>query len=696
MTKENILGLFEKSDNKILSLEEIKRKFETTRGLNKLLDELVKEGILFKTKAKGFGLSSYYDYKVGEVISASKKGIVVKILETGNTYSLTEILSHGAIYQDKVLCTFNKYNCVVIDVINENNGPIVGEVVNGKHRQFIKPLNPNYPLIDINENAFNTVEGHIVSVTIFDRISYLKGRVEEIIGHKNDPDTKIKAIARDSKVNLKFNDEVMEEANSLSRVIPQEELDKRVDLTNHLIVTIDGIEAKDLDDAIEVEKLNDGTYKLGVHIADVSHYVNRYSKIDSEALKRGTSIYLVNFVIPMLPHILSNDLCSLNPNEIKLTMSCEMIIDMNGDVISYNICESYIKSKYRLNYDDVNSYFDGNKEYPKELSAMLDNALELSNILKKNKIARGEIDLDIKEPEIVIENNEVVDVKVRNRGKAERLIEDFMIAANETVASHIYYQDLPFIYRVHEEPSLSKFDNFNDMIGHFGYKLKARNDLIHPSIYQDLINRVDDNIKDIVRVLMLRSMSKAKYDINNYGHFGLASECYTHFTSPIRRYPDLLVHRLLKMYMHNDKYNYDNLVKDIAYMADLSSNNELKAIELERKIDDIKMAEYMAKHLGEIYEGKVISIIGSGLFVELDNLIEGMVKFESMMDDFYDFDETNYWAIGEKSRKIITLSDKILVKVESVDVEKGKIEFIAVDHMKGNKKNGKSYKSYRR
>lgn len=681
--KERLLELF-KNKNNMWTLEELKSYFGAQRGLKAALDELKKEGLIFKSKNNCYGYSEYYDLIVGTVVGASKRGVNVKSNNSNDVYFINEIASKGAIMNDKVLLSFNKANVLVKDIIEEFNGPIIGEVTKGKHGFYIVPLSTNFPLVDIKKGSTNFVIGSIVAVKLITRIPSLKGEVIEVIGHKDDPDTKIKAIARDSKVNLKFSDEVIDEANNLDKEISSYDLENRLDLRDTLICTIDGKDAKDLDDAISVSYSNN-IYTLGVHIADVSHYVNRYSKIDKEALKRGTSIYLTNFVIPMLPRELCNDLCSLNPNEDKLTMSCIMKINTKGEILDYNIQESIIKSSYRLNYDDVNDYFKGNHQYPKELGDMLDKALELSQILKRVKKERGEIDLEIKEPILITdENNKVIDIKVRHSDLAEKLIEDFMIIANETVASHIYYQDLPFIYRVHEEPDLNKLTDFINYLKAFGLTLKTNKNELMPKDYQVLLDSIkDEKVKKVISILMLRSMSKARYDASNLGHFGLASDCYTHFTSPIRRYPDLLVHRLLKMYIHNEKYNMDKLISDIAYIADQSSDCELKALELERKVTDIKIAEYMKDHIGYKYDGIVSSVTSFGIFVELDNCVEGLIRYESLHDDYYDYIEEKNCAIGRGSKKSIYLGDKIRIKVSSVDTEKGRIDFVPENYKKG-------------
>ncbi len=671
--KEKILEIINSLEYKKASLNYIKNALGNPKGVGRILDNLVKEGILTINSSKEYMLCSFYHLIPCLITYANSKGMeATSLLDQTIKYFIPVEYSLGAIYNDKVLVGFRRNNAFIENIIKEYDDVIVGNVKNGKYGQYIIPINENYPLIDI-EGKYEI--DSVVAINIVEREPRLIGLVSEVLGNQHSSSTRIKGLARDSKVNLRFDEEVLKEANDLVNEDINDELEYRKDLTNELFVTIDGKDAKDLDDSICVSK-NKDTYNLKVSIADVSHYVRKYSKIDSEALKRGTSIYLTSFVIPMLPFELSNNLCSLNPNELKLTMTVDMDIDKDGNVINYDIYESYIKSKYRLNYDDVNSYFNNSYSFDSKLNEMLDNALELSNIIKLNKIKRGEIELNIEEPELILnEKEEVIDVRKRNHDKAERLIEDFMIVANETVANHFFYLDLPFIYRIHEKPTSSKHDNFASLVHSLGYNLVCNENEIYPLSYQNVLNKIsDEKIKKIVSIYMLRAMSKAKYSSSNLGHFGLASSCYTHFTSPIRRYPDLLVHRLIKMYIHQEKYNRNNLIDEISYIAELSSDNEIKALDLERKVVDIKIAEYMSNKLGSLYQGYISSVTEFGLFITLDNLVEGLVKYNTM-DDFYIYDEINNKAIGQRHHNEYKMGDIVKVKLINVNIYKGNIDF---------------------
>lgn len=687
--EEKILEVLEANIKSQLTKEEIVELIGKEKGFDKAMNKLLKEGRVFETKTRKYALSSSFGYEVAIVSKAGPKGLSVET-EEGKTYHVPTFASSNALYKDKVLISRDKFSTGIVKVIDQYNGVIVGEVNKGAHGLYIRPLEQSFPLIDIEHNKTKNAQvGHRVSVKITSRLPNLYGEIVEILGHKNDPKVDILSLAYQANVPHIFEEDVMKEVEDIESEVSEDELINLKDLTNELIVTVDGIEAKDLDDAISVKKNNDDTYTLGVHIADVSNYVYQYSAIDKEAFNRGTSVYLTDYVIPMLPHALSNGICSLNPDVIRLTISVEMKIDSKGDVIDYDIFESYIKSKHRLNYDDVNAYFNGNHEYPEDLSIMLNNALELSKILQKNKEDRGALDLDVGEAKIIVDNKgKPIDVVLRKQDKAEKLIEDFMIAANETVATHIYWQSLPFVYRVHDKPRQARFNEFCKLIEPLGYKIRGERNGVHPLELQSLLNRIkDQGIHDIVSTLLLRSMSKAIYSPENIGHFGLASKCYTHFTSPIRRYPDLMVHRLLKMYTSLKPKKLDELYDDLVYQCEVASHCERRAIELERQVDDMKKAEFMEDKVGEKFDGKISGMISSGIFVELPNTIEGMVRFEDMEDDFYTFDEKRMIVIGEGSKKILKLGDKVVVKLKQASKESRRIDFYLVNRRKNGSRN---------
>ena len=475
---------------------------------------------------------------------------------------------------------------------------------------------------------------------------------------------------------------------SLPEEVSPAELIGRRNLTDKMIFTIDGAHTKDIDDAISLEK--DGSnYILGVHIADVSNYVKENTGLGNDAYERGTSNYLANTVIPMLPHQLSNGICSLNEGVIRLTMSCVMTINEKGKVIDYDIFESYIKSSKKMTYEAVNDILmrdiipDGYEPFADTLKEMN----TLAHILRKEKMERGYIDFNLDEPEIIQdENGKAIDIVRVVREDGEKMIEDFMIAANETVASHIYNMDLPFIYRVHGAPNSDKIDDFTNLLKALGYTLKTRTLDMTPKTMQNVLKELDDKPEfKILSSLLLRSMRKAEYSKENIGHFGLASKAYTHFTSPIRRFPDLTVHRLLKKYLVEKDFsmatiNYLN--NALVSIAEHSSEREVAAQNAERDVDDMKMAEYMESHIGEIYEGVISSVTSFGFFVELPNLIEGLVHVNSLKGDYFNYVPELLSLIGNSTKKTYRIGDKVKVKCVGASKERAMIDFEVVKEEK--------------
>ena len=535
------------------------------------------------------------------------------------------------------------------------------------------------------KNTLGAMDGHKVLVKVTNKIKdyTYKGEIIKILGHKNDPGVDILSIVNSLGINDTFSDAVMEETNNLPISVNEEEMVGRRDLRDKEIFTIDGDDTKDIDDAISIDILENGNYKLGVHIADVSYYVRENTHIDEEAYDRGTSVYLADRVIPMLPHKLSNGICSLNPNEDRLAMSCEMEIDNKGNVVSYDIFESVINSKKQMTYNNVNKIFDENiipEGYEKFTDSLL-KMKDLAAILRKNKIERGYIDFDIDESKIIVdEKGEAIDVVLRDRGTGQRLIEDFMIAANETVATCIYFMDLPFVYRIHGKPNEEKINSFIKFIGLLGYKIKGKYEEVTPKDMQKILEQLKEKKEfHLLSTLLLRSMQKAIYDTNNIGHFGLASKCYTHFTSPIRRYPDTTVHRLIRTYLFDKKINpetVDYYEHKLPFLTEHSSTKERDAIECERQVDDLKKAEYMMKHIGERYTGMISSVTNFGFFVELPNLVEGLVKVSDLTDDKYIFDETTFSLRGVNNKRGYRLGDKVNVIVKDANKLTRTIDFI--------------------
>ncbi len=570
----------------------------------------------------------------------------------------------------------SKQEARVIKVLERNLKTFVGELKRKANQYYLDVNNPQVKQIDIIDSLKCSV-GDIVKVEI---INYKKvpiqGNVIERIGYKNDVGVDILEIAAKYDFSNKFPDEVILEVDSRSDNIENEiKIRKKPSLEN--IFTMDGEDAKDLDDAVAIKKLDSGNFLLGVYIADVSYYVIEGSEVDLEAYSRGTSVYLTNVVLPMLPVRLSNDLCSLNPNTNKLVIALEMEIDKYGEVINSDLFPSYIATKYRMTYNNINLILDGNSEVTLEYKDIYSDILamrELKDILTEARNKRGALDFDVPEAKIIIgEDGKVKDVEVIKRGIGERIIEEFMIKANEVVASRIYFLELPFIYRVHDEPNDLKLNSFKQLSNSLGYKkLKTKT---NSKQLQDFLSSIEDE-DSYLKTILLKSMAKAIYDVENIGHYGLASDCYTHFTSPIRRYPDLIVHRLIRKYLFNHEIDPSenvelyNKIKDI---AEQSSAKERAAIECEYEVEDLKKAEYMENFVGEVFSGVISGVNRYGLFVQLANTVEGLVHISNIKGKYtYDSKTLSLTSThGQKYR----LGDKVLVEVLRADKQKREVDF---------------------
>lgn len=525
------------------------------------------------------------------------------------------------------------------------------------------------------------------------RTTMHEGKVVEILGDINDNGIDILSIARSYGLKEEFKPEVLNYAASLPKEVDTTLFKDRTLLFDKLIFTIDGDDAKDLDDAVSIEKLGDGSYILGVHIADVSHYVRENSPIDKEALHRGTSVYLIDRVIPMLPKELSNGICSLNSGVVRLTLSCFMKIDHSGNVVSHKLRKTAIKSAHRLTYNSVNSILLGDENSCDKYSDIKDALFtmnELAHILREKRFSAGSLDFDIPEAKIALDDNNIsCDVSLRKRGDAEKLIEEFMLICNETVAREYESRCIPFVYRIHEKPEPQRMRELSEFLNTFGYKL-PKNGNIEPFMLSEILSMVkDSNDEAIISRVILRSLKKAKYSTHNEGHFGLASECYCHFTSPIRRYPDLQIHRIIKEDLNG------NLTKErIAHYehclfssASASSERERNAIEAERSVNAVKMAEYMEQHIGEEYPAIISGVSANCLFAELANTIEGSVPLSSLHNDYYEADIKNYLVRGVRTNRVIRLGDAVKIRVVSASKEDARIEF-ALLHSKSRRKKG--------
>ena len=540
----------------------------------------------------------------------------------------------------------------------------------------------------IESHGIRPTEGSIVLVELTeyptaDSPKGLQGLVKSVLGYKDDPGIDILSIVYKHGIPSEFPEEVIEEANQLpDRVLP-EEIEGRTDLRDEMIVTIDGEGTKDFDDAIQVKVLENGNYQLGVHIADVAHYVKDNSAIDQEAFNRATSVYLLDRVIPMLPQVLSNGICSLNPNVDRLTLSCVMEFDRSGKRVDYDIFPSVISSKERMTYTAVNQMLMEKDETVRQEYAhvlpMIEAMGDLHAILEKKRKQRGSIDFDTKEAQIVMdEEGKTTDILVVERGVGERLIESFMLSANETVSEHYTRKNLPILYRVHQQPDPQRMQTFMDFVTGFGIKMKGSNETVSPKALQAVLKKVKGEPEEIViSMLMLRSMMQAKYDVEPQGHFGLAAEFYSHFTSPIRRYPDLILHRLIHAYAQsetrrNEKRKWSERLPEI---AEHSSIAERRAVDAERETNDMKKAEFMEDKVGEEYEGIIVSTTGFGLFIQLPNTVEGLVHISKMDTDYFEFDEKNMMLIGQRTGLIYRVGQKINVRVTHASAEMREVDF---------------------
>ncbi len=691
--KEKVIQLLEniheaKDINEIFDLLGYK-KAEELRDLLDTLEELVNEYVVFKTKKdKYLLLKNCPGIKIGK-LAVNKKGFGFLILDKEDDLYIASDNLNGAIHDDivmaEVITKGVKNEGRVLKILKRDIHDMVGEII-FKDNKLQVDLDDDKKDIDLvirKESLKNCVVGHKVLVHLIKELGprrYL-AEVKKVIGHKDDPGIDILSIAYKYAIETEFNSQVEEELKDIPTEVSKSDLVERLDLTDKMIFTIDGSHTKDIDDAISLEMEND-LYVLGVHIADVSHYVKENTALGDAAYLRGTSSYLADTVIPMLPHQLSNGICSLNEGFIRLTMSCIMKINKQGKVVSYDIGPSFIKSQKKMTYEAVNDILMRDK-VEKGYEPFVDTLKkmnELAKILRKEKESRGYIDFDLDEAEVLQDENGVaIDIVKREREDGEKLIEDFMIVANETVASHIYNMDLPFIYRVHGTPNSEKIDDFVNLVKVLGYDLQTRVTDLTPVTMQKLLEELADKEEfAILSSMLLRSMKKAIYSKDNIGHFGLGSRAYTHFTSPIRRFPDLTVHRLLKKYLVEKDLSmstinyYDSALVEI---AEHSSEREQASVNAERDVLDMKMAEYMESHIGEIYNGVITTITNFGFFVELPNMVEGLVHVNTLKGDFYNYIPEKLSLIGKESKKQYRIGDKVVVKVIASSKATAMIDF---------------------
>ena len=668
-----------------------------------VINSLISEGEVFETKKGKLVTTKSINLKTA-VFMANAKGFGFARLEDSNDNDIyiPPESTLNAMNKDKILVriTVPSYNGKrasgeVVKILSPAKEGVVGTFDEGRGFGFVicddKKINDIFIPKGSTKGA---VTGSKVVVNITKRPSPNKcaeGEVIEILGHKDDPGVDILSIIRQFDLPVDYPEDVYEQTEDMPEDITEAEIEGREDLRNIQTVTIDGDDSKDFDDAVSLDILENGNFLLGVHIADVSHYVTEGSPLDKEAYKRGTSVYLVDRVIPMIPHRLSNGICSLNPDTDRLTLSCIMEIDREGTVVNHKIVESVIHSNCRMTYTKVNNVIENNdpdqiKEY-EEFVPMLRDMDKLRKILNNRRKLRGAVNFDFPEPKIILDSEgKVLDIKPYERNSATNLIEEFMLVCNETIAEDYYWQGIPFVFRNHDQPDEEKIEGLKKLISAFGYRIKGKGE-IHPMEIQKLIEKVKDTPQEhIISRMVLRSMKQAKYQAENIGHFGLAAKFYCHFTSPIRRYPDLQIHRIIKEVIEgrlteNRIKHYDSMLSEIAYHC---STTERTSDDAERETDRLKMAQYMQEHIGEEYNGLISGVTSWGIYVELENTVEGMVPLNEIDDDFYEYEEENLRVVGRRTDKIYMLGDEVRVRVIRTDIQARTIDFMFVEKEEGD------------
>ena len=672
--------------------------------LQEVLDELVSEGKLGISKKGKYGKPETFAV-VGTFTGHARGFGFVTVEGMEQDVFIPEDKTGSALNGDKVQIVIEsegrngrRAEGTVLKVLEHANSQLVGYYQKNKNFGFVIPDDQKIAKdIFIPQGCdMGAVTGHkvVVKVTDFgDERKKPEGRIKEILGHVNDPGTDILSLVRAYNLPEVFPEEVMKELEHVPDSLPTEGLkdlpegfEGRKDLRDLQTVTIDGEDAKDLDDAVSLT-MDHENYILGVHIADVSNYVQEHSALDTEALKRGTSVYLVDRVIPMLPHALSNGICSLNQGEERLALSCIMTVNPKGEIIDHTITESVICVDRRMTYTNVKKILaDHDPEVMAEyepLVPMFEKMAELAAILRKKRMKRGSIDFDFPETKVILDKNgNPVDIRPYDRNVATKLIEDFMLAANETVAAEYYWRELPFVYRTHEQPDSEKIQKLSTFINNFGYSLHIGSDEVHPKELQKLLEKIDGTSEEpLISRLTLRSMKQARYTVENTGHFGLAADCYCHFTSPIRRYPDLQIHRIIKDSLRGrlgEKRigHYTQILPEVAKHA---SEMERRADEAERETIKLKKVQYMENHIGETFAGVISGVAEYGFFVELENTVEGLVRVTSLTDDFYQYYEETYELVGEATNRRFKLGQQVRVTVDNCDRIMRTIDFTLAD-----------------
>lgn len=702
------MDLMNEPEYKPMTYQELAEHFGVTdakdyKAFLKQLNQLEEEGKIHRTRTERYGIPERMNLLRGRM-QAHAKGfgfLIPEDREHQDVYIHANDM-RGAMNGDIVL--------VRITTRSAAGGKIEGEVVRIVQRAVTQVVGvfenlDSYGFVNADDKRIGkdifvpktsfmgAVTGDKVVVRI---VTYPEGRaaatgeVIEVLGHKDDPGVDIISIIRKHQLPEAFPEEVMHEAENAPDSITDDEIvqQKRRDLRNKRIVTIDGEDAKDLDDAVNVERLPNGNVVLGVHIADVGYYVREGSALDREAYNRGCSVYLVDRVIPMLPHRLSNGICSLNPKVDRLTLSCEMEFDDKAMVVRHDIFTSVIKTTERMTYSNVRKILnDEDPELIERYGDLVEDfrlMRDLAMSLRKARMRRGAIDFDFQESKVLVdENGKPTDIVKRERSIAEQIIEEFMLAANETVAEHFHWLKVPFLYRVHDDPDPEKLMTFMQFAANFGYMVKGRGNSVHPRALQTLLEEISGTKEEtVISTVMLRSMKQAKYDAQSLGHFGLAAEFYSHFTSPIRRYPDLVIHRVIREVIENgglSEQRHDYLSGRMPDIAQQSSERERVAVDAERDTEQLKKAEYMLDKIGEEFDGIISSVTNFGIFIELENTVEGLIRLSDLTDDYYHFHDQHLALIGERTSRVYRIGDEVKIRVSRVNMDDHTIDFEMVE-----------------
>ena len=695
--REKILEFLHSENNKKTDIEELKEVLHIStskdfKEMIKAINQMLDEAVLIENHRHEITLIENTNYLVGTLdLKERGFGFVVPNDPALNDIFISRDNMNDAMNRDLVLVhvtprrSGTRQEGEIRRIMDRNYTHIIGILSFFKGNGLLLPDDKTIKqdVLIRKENLAGAIKDDVVRAEI---INYsfrgkIECRVTEVLGNKNDAGVDVLSKILKHNVDPLFPPEVLDEAKKITEV-SEEDCKDRIDLTNEKIITIDGDDSKDFDDAVIVKKLDNGNYHLGVHIADVSHYVTQDSILDKEAYNRGTSIYMPGRVIPMLPERLSNGICSLVPHEKRLTISCDMEISPNGKVVNYDIYPSVIKSYQRMTYSKINKIFMGDVELAEEyvdLVEMFYDMRNLAKVLRKKREKSGSIHFDNEESYIIIgEDGKVEDIMPRERGVSENIIEEFMLKANQVVAEHVYWLNLPFIYRTHDRPKEEKLERLLRMASALGLKVKARSEISHHEL-QKLLQAVEghDSEKGI-NLLVLRSMQKAIYSEMSLGHYGLNFEFYTHFTSPIRRYPDLIVHRLLREYLFKDVKSMeviDHYGKNMHEIASHTSATERRAVMLERDVIDMKKAEYISKYINKRFDGIINSVTGFGIYVSLPNTVEGLVHISTLQDDYYIYDEDLMMLVGERRKKMYRVGDKVRIQVMNANISEGEVDF---------------------